>query len=96
MYSEPLSYTWQFSFPSSAGIAGKYRINKYPTIKLFRAGNVVKKEYRGQRSVEALVQFAKDQAENPVKEVTNLDDLNNLGVSVCCLDEFRLKSQASN
>jgi len=61
------------------GIAGKYRINKYPTIKLFRAGNVVKKEYRGQRSVEALVQFAKDQAENPVKEVTNLDDLNNLG-----------------
>ncbi|XP_035828295.1 endoplasmic reticulum resident protein 44 isoform X2 [Aplysia californica] len=60
------------------GIAGRFRINKYPTIKLFRAGNVVKKEYRGQRSVEALVQFAKDQAKDPVEELTTLDGLDEL------------------
>ncbi|KAK6961137.1 endoplasmic reticulum resident protein 44 [Biomphalaria glabrata] len=60
------------------GIAGRYRINKYPTLKLFRGGNIVKKEYRGQRSVEALVQFAHEQAKDPVHEVTSLDALNEI------------------
>ncbi|CAL1536327.1 unnamed protein product [Lymnaea stagnalis] len=57
------------------GISGKYRINKYPTLKLFRGGNIVKKEYRGQRSVEAMVQFAQEQAKDPVHEITNLESL---------------------
>jgi len=57
---------------AETNIAGKYRINKYPTIKLFRGGQPVKKEYRGQRSVDALVQFAKDQSKDSVEEITNL------------------------
>ncbi|KAH9495745.1 Endoplasmic reticulum resident protein 44 [Bulinus truncatus] len=60
------------------GIAGRYRINKYPTLKLFRGGSIVKKEYRGQRSVEALVQFAQEQAKDPVHEVNSLESLDEL------------------
>ncbi|XP_059177179.1 endoplasmic reticulum resident protein 44-like isoform X2 [Physella acuta] len=59
-------------------IATKYRINKYPTLKLFRGGNIVKKEYRGQRSVEAMVQFAQEQAKDPVIEVEQLSNLEDI------------------
>uniref|UniRef100_A0A915PTW5 Thioredoxin domain-containing protein n=1 Tax=Setaria digitata TaxID=48799 RepID=A0A915PTW5_9BILA len=40
-----------------ADIAQKYHVSKYPTLKLFRGGELVKKEYRGQRSVDALSLF---------------------------------------
>ncbi|CAH1788262.1 unnamed protein product [Owenia fusiformis] len=59
-------------------IAQKYFVNKYPTLKLVRNGELVKKEYRGQRSVEALVQFIKDQIKSTVAEVASSDDLDNL------------------
>ncbi|KAF7638678.1 Thioredoxin domain-containing protein [Meloidogyne graminicola] len=47
-------------------IAQKYNVNKYPTIKLFRYGELVKKEYRSQRSVEAIEAFIRKQLESPV------------------------------
>ncbi|XP_046376661.1 endoplasmic reticulum resident protein 44-like [Haliotis rufescens] len=61
-------------------IAQTYRINKYPTLKLFRNGEVVKKEYRGQRSADSLAQFIKDQLTDPAEEHTDaesLEELNN-------------------
>ena len=59
-----------------------YQVSKYPTLKLFRFGQVMKKEYRGQRSVDAFFNFVRDQLENPVNIVQNLDDLDVLDVSI--------------
>uniref|UniRef100_A0A0B6Y9C1 Thioredoxin domain-containing protein n=1 Tax=Arion vulgaris TaxID=1028688 RepID=A0A0B6Y9C1_9EUPU len=59
-------------------IGGRFRISKYPTLKLFRGGAVVKREYRGQRSPEALASFVQEQAKDPVQEVANLDNVDEL------------------
>ncbi|PVD38973.1 hypothetical protein C0Q70_01598 [Pomacea canaliculata] len=59
-------------------IASNYRISKYPTLKLFRNGQVVKKEYRGQRSVDAIVSFIRDELKDPVIEHANLDEMDEL------------------
>uniref|UniRef100_UPI00398E546E endoplasmic reticulum resident protein 44 n=1 Tax=Pristiophorus japonicus TaxID=55135 RepID=UPI00398E546E len=56
-------------------IAQRYRISKYPTLKLFRNGMMMKREYRGQRSVSALADFVKQQKNDPVQEILNLDEL---------------------
>ena len=52
-------------------IAGKYNVNKYPTLKLFRNGELVKKEYRSQRSVEALTAFVQKQLDSAIQKFTN-------------------------
>lgn len=59
-------------------IASKYHITKYPTLKVLRNGQVTKKEYRGQRSAEAFVEYAKKQLEDPIKEFVSLKDLETL------------------
>ncbi|XP_017766586.1 PREDICTED: LOW QUALITY PROTEIN: endoplasmic reticulum resident protein 44-like [Eufriesea mexicana] len=59
-------------------IATRYRITKYPTLKLIRHGQTTKREYRGQRSVEAFEEFIKKQLEDPIKEFYDLKELNNL------------------
>lgn len=42
-------------------IAQRYRISKYPTLKLFRNGMMMKREYRGQRSVTAIADYIRQQ-----------------------------------
>jgi len=42
-------------------ISRQYKVSKYPTLKLVRDGVEMKREYRGQRSVDALFDFLKDQ-----------------------------------
>lgn len=64
-----------------ADIAQRYRITKYPTLKLFRNGMMMKREYRGQRSVVAIADFIRQQQVDPVKEVHSLEELNTLDVS---------------
>ncbi|XP_076459177.1 endoplasmic reticulum resident protein 44-like [Babylonia areolata] len=59
-------------------IASQYRISKYPTLKLFRNGQMVKKEYRGQRSADALAAFIRDELKDPVVEHNTLDKLDEL------------------
>lgn len=59
-------------------IAQRYRITKYPTLKLFRNGMMMKREYRGQRSVTAIADFIRQQQVDPVKEVLAADELNSL------------------
>ncbi|KAL5005569.1 hypothetical protein ScPMuIL_016727 [Solemya velum] len=59
-------------------IASKYHISKYPTLKLFRNGNVLKKEYRGQRSVDALSDYLREQMKNPIIQHQVLEDLEEL------------------
>lgn len=56
-------------------IAQKNGVSKYPTIKLFRNGKALRKEYRGQRSVNAFSQFIKQQLKDVVTDVTNPADL---------------------
>ncbi|MGH0120488.1 UNVERIFIED_CONTAM: hypothetical protein FKN15_066812 [Acipenser sinensis] len=56
-------------------IAMRYRISKYPTLKLFRNGMMMKREYRGQRSVSAIADFIRQQKVDPVKEMHDLEEL---------------------
>ena len=56
-------------------IAQKYHVSKYPTLKMFRYGEAIKKEYRGQRSVDALSEFVKKQIESTVKHFNSPEDL---------------------
>lgn len=71
-------------------IASNYRISKYPTLKLFRNGQVVKKEYRGQRSVDAIVSFIRDELKDPVIEHANLDEMDELEVCSHAIDRGHL------
>lgn len=59
-------------------IASQYRISKYPTLKLFRNGQMVKKEYRGQRSADALASFIREELRDPVIEHNTLEELDEL------------------
>uniref|UniRef100_A0AAY5F462 Thioredoxin domain-containing protein n=1 Tax=Electrophorus electricus TaxID=8005 RepID=A0AAY5F462_ELEEL len=57
-------------------IAQRYRISKYPTLKLFRNGLMMKREYRGQRSVTAIADFIRQQKVDPIAGVSSLEELN--------------------
>lgn len=59
-------------------LSSRFHITKYPTLKLFQNGQPAKREYRGQRSVEAFHSFVKKQLEDPTKEFSSLKDLENL------------------
>lgn len=59
-------------------VATRFHITKYPTLKIIRNGQPAKKEYRGQRSVEAFAEFIKKQLEDPIKEFHTLHELTKL------------------
>lgn len=59
-------------------IASRFHITKYPTLKVVRNGQLTKREYRGQRSAEAFLEFVKKQLEDPIKEFQSLQDLEKL------------------
>ncbi|XP_032091606.1 endoplasmic reticulum resident protein 44 isoform X1 [Thamnophis elegans] len=68
----------QASQKPRADIAQRYRISKYPTLKLFRNGMMMKREYRGQRSVTAIADYIRQQKSNPIREVLSLEEINSL------------------
>lgn len=68
-----------------ADIAQRYRISKYPTLKLFRNGMMMKREYRGQRSVTAIADYIRQQKSNPIREVQDLEEISSLDVSISVL-----------
>lgn len=84
------------SFP--AEISQKYHISKYPTLKLFRNGRLVKREYRGQRSKDAFVQFIKEQLVDPVVQLSSPEDVPKLDVryfgSLLELTEYFVEERA--
>jgi endoplasmic reticulum resident protein 44 len=59
-------------------LARRYHISKYPTLKLIKFGALAKREYRGQRSVEAFVTYIKEQVQDPIKQFHTLDELKEL------------------
>lgn len=56
----------------------RFHITKYPTIKFIRNGVLGKKEYRGQRSAEAFLNFVKEETRSPVVEFKELQELNDM------------------
>ncbi|XP_065655299.1 endoplasmic reticulum resident protein 44 isoform X2 [Hydra vulgaris] len=56
-------------------IALENMISKYPTMKLFKNGKAMRKEYRGARSVDAFTTFIKQNLKVSVVDVNNKNDL---------------------
>ncbi|XP_032577627.1 endoplasmic reticulum resident protein 44 [Drosophila sechellia] len=61
-------------------LTDQFDILKYPTIKIIRNGLVGNQEYRGQRSVEAFLQFVEKELSDPIKEFHSIDELKNVDV----------------
>lgn len=79
-FSSSIDLFFFTQLPSVASIAQRYRINKYPTLKLFRNGMMMKREYRGQRSVVAIADFIRQQQVDPVKELHSVEETNAVDV----------------
>ncbi|CAF1058895.1 unnamed protein product [Rotaria sp. Silwood1] len=60
---------------SESSISTKYNINKYPTLKLFRHSILIKREYRGARQLDALIDYIHKQIESPIIKLFNKTDL---------------------
>ncbi|RMX46334.1 hypothetical protein pdam_00000688 [Pocillopora damicornis] len=61
---------------SEQEIAQRFHITKYPTLKMWRNAQVTRREYRGQRSVDAFSKFIKEQMTSRIIEFHALSDLN--------------------
>lgn len=59
-----------------ADVGDKYYVNKYPTMKVFVNGELIQKEYRSTRSVEALTSFVKYQLSTAINEFGSEEELN--------------------
>ncbi|CAL1297938.1 unnamed protein product, partial [Larinioides sclopetarius] len=66
---------------AETNLAQRFKINKYPTLKLLRNGKLMKREYRGQRSLEALVEHVRDLMKDPVKELVTDEDIEKVDVN---------------
>ena len=64
-----------------ASLGTRFHITKYPTLKYMRNGIVAKREYRGQRTVDAFTEFVRQQTEEVVKEYADLNELKDMDVS---------------
>ncbi|XP_028393511.1 endoplasmic reticulum resident protein 44-like [Dendronephthya gigantea] len=56
-------------------VCQRFNVNKYPTLKVFRNGQVTKREFRGQRTVDGLSKFCRDQLSDRVHEFHASQDL---------------------
>lgn len=56
-------------------ISSRFHISKYPTLKLLRNGHPAKREYRGQRSAQAFVDFLAEELRDPVKVINSTEDI---------------------
>jgi endoplasmic reticulum resident protein 44 len=66
---------------SETNLAQRFKISKYPTLKLIRNGKLMKREYRGQRSLEAITDYVRELLRDPVKDLETTDDINNVDVN---------------
>ncbi|XP_055335291.1 endoplasmic reticulum resident protein 44-like [Paramacrobiotus metropolitanus] len=58
-----------------ADTCAAYHISKYPTLKLWRSGQVSKREYRGQRTLEAFITHLQEQLKDPILPVTSISEM---------------------
>ncbi|KAL7741350.1 hypothetical protein ACLKA6_013793 [Drosophila palustris] len=55
-------------------------ITKFPTLRLFYRGHPLRREYRGKRSVEALVEYVKEQFKFAIKRFNDMEQLEMINV----------------
>ena len=70
------------NFCRFVSLGTRFHITKYPTLKYMRNGIVAKREYRGQRTVDAFTEFVRQQTEEVVKEYSDLNELKDMDVSI--------------
>jgi len=63
---------------TETAIATRNNINKYPTMKLYRHGVVMKKEFRGARSVDAFMAYLIEQSRDPIQKLDNFYQINQI------------------
>ncbi|KAH8391269.1 hypothetical protein KR215_009728 [Drosophila sulfurigaster] len=61
-------------------LAKHYAIIKFPTLRLFYRGHELRQEYRGKRSVEALVEYVKKQFQFAIKRFNDMEQLEMIDV----------------
>lgn len=81
---------------SETSISTQYQISKYPTLKLFRDGQVMKKEYRGQRSAESLATYIKEQLRENVDVKESSDDLADANKEKSAIIAYMEKADSAN
>lgn len=81
---------------AETAISNQYQISKYPTLKLFRDGQIMKKEFRGQRSAEAMTNFIKEQLQENVKMVESLDGLEDAAKEKSAIIAYMEKADSAN
>ena len=64
------------------GLSGRFHVSKYPTLKLFMFGKLMRREYRGQRSVDALAEYVRSQLNSPIIEMSLPEDIYSMEVSL--------------
>ncbi|XP_022112151.1 endoplasmic reticulum resident protein 44-like isoform X2 [Acanthaster planci] len=62
-------------------IAKRYHISKYPTLKMFRNGQLAKREYRSQRSKDAFMNFLRDQVKDSINQMQTKEDVQKIDQS---------------
>lgn len=61
-----------------SNLGTRFHITKYPTLKYVRNGVMAKREYRGQRSADAFLNFVKEHTAEQITEYTDLKDLDDM------------------
>jgi len=74
-------------------------ISKFPTLRIFYRGHPLRREYRGKRSVEALVEYVKKQFQFAIKRFNDMEQLEMINVkrrSVIGFFDNRKKPEFAN
>ena len=66
----------------SAELAQKYKVTKYPTMKLFVFGEPMKREYRGQRSADAFKKYLDENLASPITKKNSFEEMDAISVSL--------------
>ncbi|RWS25055.1 endoplasmic reticulum resident protein 44-like protein [Leptotrombidium deliense] len=59
-------------------LSSRFHISKYPTLKMVVNGKIMKREYRGQRSVEAISDHIKQQLKDPIEKIDTSDSFDSI------------------
>eukprot|EP01135_Chromosphaera_perkinsii_P009090 Nk52_evm1s1613 gene=Nk52_evmTU1s1613 len=60
--------------PKAKALCGTYNVNKYPTMRTFMDGILLKREYRKERTVDAISSYTSLLLENPVHPVHSIQE----------------------